>query len=49
MTVMGGQDYVTMSLIIPPIHGLAEGLEISLRDSVDMKKFNRKIRSEPES
>ena len=49
MTVMGGQDYVTMSLIIPPIHGLAEGLEVSLRDSVDIKKFKRKIRSEPES
>ena len=48
-TVMGGQNYVTMSLIIPLIHGLAEGLEVSLRDSVDMKKFKRKIRSELES
>ena len=48
-TVMGGQNYVTMSLIIPLIHGLAEGLEVSLRDSVDMKNFKRKICSELES
>ena len=46
---MGGQNYVTMSLIISLTHGLAEGLEVSLIDSVDKEKFKRKILSKLES